>query len=83
MTEVNQQKANRRKSHLPFRLNLFFFIIFLLFSLLMFRLWDLQVIKGQIYTQTLSSTKNCTNTAQCPARQTIGCQRQTVGWQYC
>ena len=57
MTEVNQQKANRRKSHLPFRLNLFFFIIFLLFSLLMFRLWDLQVIKGQIYTQTLSSTK--------------------------
>lgn len=47
------------KSHIPLRLNLFFFIIFILFSLLVFRLVVLQIVEGQNYSaiSKLQSTR--------------------------
>ena len=48
-------KANQRAS-LSFRMNVLFFSIFILFSMLIFRLGYLQIIKGEDYVSLLEST---------------------------
>lgn len=40
---------NKQKSHIPLRLNVFFFIIFILFSVLIFRLVVIQIVEGKNY----------------------------------
>ena len=46
MRKVDQAKLRQRK-HIAFRMNLLFFSIFILFSLLIFRLGYLQIVKGE------------------------------------
>ncbi|GKV57555.1 penicillin-binding protein [Sporosarcina sp. NCCP-2222] len=43
----------RQRKHIAFRMNLLFFCIFFLFSLLIFRLGYLQIVKGKEYTLQL------------------------------
>lgn len=52
MRKVDQAKIRQRK-HIAFRMNLLFFSIFVLFSLLIFRLGYLQIVKGDHYTRLL------------------------------
>ena len=52
MRKVDQAKLRQRK-HIAFRMNLLFFSIFILFSLLIFRLGYLQIVKGEDYTRLL------------------------------
>ncbi|MCM3743358.1 penicillin-binding protein 2 [Sporosarcina luteola] len=52
MRKVDQAKIRQRK-HIAFRMNLLFFSIFILFSLLIFRLGYLQIVKGETYTRLL------------------------------
>lgn len=52
MRKVDQAKIRQRK-HIAFRMNLLFFSIFILFSLLIFRLGYLQIVKGEEYTREL------------------------------
>ena len=52
MRKVDQAKIRQRK-HIAFRMNLLFFSIFILFSLLIFRLGYLQIVKGEEYTSEL------------------------------
>ncbi|MCG7345130.1 penicillin-binding protein 2 [Sporosarcina sp. ACRSL] len=56
MRKVDQAKIRQRK-HIAFRMNLLFFSIFILFSLLIFRLGYLQIVKGEEYTRLLEKTE--------------------------
>ncbi|MFS0575221.1 penicillin-binding protein 2 [Sporosarcina sp. 179-K 3D1 HS] len=50
--KADQAKIRQRK-HIAFRMNFLFFSIFILFSLLIFRLGYLQIVKGEDYTRAL------------------------------
>ncbi|MBB4825962.1 cell division protein FtsI/penicillin-binding protein 2 [Sporosarcina luteola] len=52
ISQVDKAKLRQRK-HIAFRMNLLFFCIFFLFSLLIFRLGYLQIVKGEEYTHEL------------------------------
>ncbi|WP_336822644.1 penicillin-binding protein 2 [Sporosarcina sp. USHLN248] len=52
MRKVDQAKI-RQRQHIAFRMNLLFFAIFILFSLLIFRLGYLQIVKGEDYKRLL------------------------------
>ncbi|GAA0345609.1 penicillin-binding protein 2 [Bacillus carboniphilus] len=47
----------KKKTHIPFRLNILFFCVFLLFSLLIFRLGILQIVNGEDYTKAIARTE--------------------------
>lgn len=49
-------KAKQRQ-HIAFRMNVLFFSIFILFSLLIFRLGYLQIVKGEEYVRALEMTE--------------------------
>lgn len=53
---VSLAKA-KLKSHTVFRMNVLFFSIFLLFSVLILRLGYLQIVKGEDYTRALARTE--------------------------
>ncbi|AXH99005.1 penicillin-binding protein 2 [Sporosarcina sp. PTS2304] len=54
--KTDQSKATQRQ-HIPFRMNFLFVAIFALFSLLIFRLGYLQIVKGDDYTSALERTE--------------------------
>lgn len=58
MKKINRQKNKGNQSHIPFRLNLLFFIVFLLFVSLIVRLAYLQIIKGEEYKAEVERTES-------------------------
>jgi cell division protein FtsI/penicillin-binding protein 2 len=48
----------KRKTHVPFRLNLLFFIVFLLFAGLIMRLGVVQIVYGEDYVKEVNRTEN-------------------------
>src|SRR6185437_7125353 len=54
--KADQAKVRQRK-HIAFRMNFLFFSIFVLFSLLIFRLGYLQIVKGEDYRLLLERTE--------------------------
>ena len=54
--KADQAKIRQRK-HIAFRMNFLFFSIFVLFSLLIFRLGYLQIVKGEDYSRALERTE--------------------------
>ncbi|MFJ7933654.1 peptidoglycan D,D-transpeptidase FtsI family protein [Sporosarcina sp. NPDC096371] len=54
--KADQAKIRQRK-HIAFRMNFLFFSIFILFSLLIFRLGYLQIVKGEEYSRKLERTE--------------------------
>ncbi|GAA0607948.1 penicillin-binding protein 2 [Virgibacillus siamensis] len=49
-------KKNKSKMQLPFRLNILFFIVFLLFSILIIQLGVVQILNGEEYQQEINET---------------------------
>lgn len=47
----------KQRAHLTFRMNVLFLTIFLLFTMLIFRLGYLQIVKGEDYTRILARTE--------------------------
>ena len=52
-----KKKENKKKSHLPTRLNLLFFVVFLLFSGLVLRLGVVQIVQGKEYKKQVEMTE--------------------------
>ncbi|MFT4412642.1 peptidoglycan D,D-transpeptidase FtsI family protein [Fredinandcohnia humi] len=48
----------KKKSHVPFRLNMLFFLVFLLFSALVLRLGVVQIVHGEKYQNEVDKTEN-------------------------
>lgn len=59
-----QKKTNR--SHIPFRLNLLFFIVFISFVILIFRLGYLQIIRGEEFVAEVNRTETTLATGNVP-----------------
>ncbi|UCZ54546.1 penicillin-binding protein 2 [Bacillus shivajii] len=59
------EKKNK-KSHLPVRLNIIFFLVFLLFSALILRLGVVQIVQGEEYQEQLERTVNISVPVEAP-----------------
>ncbi|MBB5173894.1 peptidoglycan D,D-transpeptidase FtsI family protein [Texcoconibacillus texcoconensis] len=55
-----------KKSHLPSRLNVLFFCVFLLFSILILRLGIVQIVQGEEYQEQLERTVNISAPIEAP-----------------
>lgn len=51
-----KKKKKKKKEQLPFRINLLFFVIFLLFSLLILQLGVIQILNGEAYQDEIERT---------------------------
>lgn len=51
-----KNKEQRKKSQLPFRLNIIFFIVFVLFSILIIQLGIVQILRGEAYQEEIDHT---------------------------
>jgi len=60
------QNKRKKKSHVPFRLNLLFFIVFALFSAVIFRLGFLQIIRGDEFEAIVKRTETTLVTESVP-----------------
>lgn len=58
--------TDKKKSHIPFRLNLMFFIVFMLFSALILRLGYLQIVRADEYRAEVERTEQTTITGSVP-----------------
>ena len=63
---AKQKKETRKKSHIPFRLNLLFFIVFILFSTIIIRLAYLQIVRGEEFEAIVRRTETTTITQTVP-----------------
>ncbi|MDZ5470982.1 penicillin-binding protein 2 (plasmid) [Bacillus sp. 31A1R] len=53
-------KTKKKKTHVPFRLNVVFFLVFLLFSVLILRLGMVQIVYGDDYKREIERTEDYT-----------------------
>lgn len=61
-----KKNQNREKSHIPFRLNFLFFIVFALFAALIMQLGRLQVLQGAEFQAKVNSTDKTVVTGNVP-----------------
>ncbi|MEI5905835.1 penicillin-binding transpeptidase domain-containing protein [Bacillus spongiae] len=54
---MNQPKEKKKKNHLFNRMNLLFFVVFMLFSALIFRLGIVQIVEGEEYKRIVERTE--------------------------
>ncbi|MFK3937673.1 peptidoglycan D,D-transpeptidase FtsI family protein [Alkalihalobacillus sp. NPDC078783] len=59
-------KKNKKRKHVPVRLNVLFIIVFLLFSALILRLGVVQIVQGEEYEKELTQTANQTARIDAP-----------------
>ncbi len=57
---VNKRGRKKKKTHVPYRLNILFFIVFILFSALILRLGFVQIVHGEDYRRELERTEDIT-----------------------
>ncbi|MGG3470010.1 penicillin-binding protein 2 [Neobacillus pocheonensis] len=55
---MNNKK--KKKTHVPFRLNMLFFVVFMLFSILILRLGELQIVFGDDFKREIERTEDVT-----------------------
>lgn len=53
-------KKKKKKTHVPFRLNILFFLVFVLFSALILRLGVVQIVYGDDYRREIERTEEVT-----------------------
>jgi cell division protein FtsI/penicillin-binding protein 2 len=53
-------KKKKKKTHVPFRLNMVFFVVFALFSVLILRLGELQIVFGDDFKREIERTEEIT-----------------------
>lgn len=62
MKTPHKHRREKLKSHIPFRLNLLFFGVFILFAILILRLGYMQILKHDEYQAEVNRTENTTIT---------------------
>ncbi|MDT8861623.1 penicillin-binding protein 2 [Alkalihalobacillus sp. MEB130] len=62
----NKNKQKKKKNHLTFRLNVLFFVVFIMFSALILRLGFVQIVEGETFVNELASSTNTTARIDAP-----------------
>lgn len=60
MEAVEKKNKKKKKQFIPVRINIIFFVVFLLFSALIFRLGIVQIVYGENYKQEIKKTNDVT-----------------------
>jgi cell division protein FtsI/penicillin-binding protein 2 len=63
---VERASKRKKKHHVPTRLNVLFFAVFVLFSVLILRLGVVQIVEGQEFVKELEGTSNTTARIDAP-----------------
>ena len=63
---MKEKKAKDKRNHLPIRLNILFFLVFLLFSALILRLGVVQIVQGQEFQEQVERTINVSSPVEAP-----------------
>ncbi|MGM9987137.1 MAG: peptidoglycan D,D-transpeptidase FtsI family protein [Bacillaceae bacterium] len=71
-------KKRKNKNHLPFRLNVLFFLVFLCFSILIIRLGVIQIVKGETYKREVEQQENVTVNASVPRGKILDRNQKVV-----
>lgn len=68
MRQKKEQKkqSKKKKTHIPFRLNVLFFIVFLLFSAIIIQLGKVQIIDGETYRNEVNKKEDVTVSTPVP-----------------
>ncbi|MCA0970071.1 penicillin-binding protein 2 [Halobacillus litoralis] len=66
MGKDKKQKQQKKKSHLPFRLNVVFFVVFLLFAAIILQLGVVQILNGEEAQEEINRTENTTTNIPVP-----------------
>ncbi|TYR77415.1 penicillin-binding protein 2 [Rossellomorea vietnamensis] len=64
--DKKKQKKKKKNRHVPVRMNLLFFFVFLLFSVLILRLGVVQIVSGEGYKQEVERTEDVVVTNSVP-----------------
>jgi len=75
---LGKESRKKKKSHVPFRLNVLFFIVFLLFSVLILRLGVVQIVYGDDYSRELQRTEDITVSTSVPRGKILDRTLNTV-----
>ena len=78
MYRLGKESRKKKKSHVPFRLNVLFFIVFLLFSVLILRLGVVQIVYGDDYSRELQRTEDITVSTSVPRGKILDRTLNTV-----
>ena len=80
MVNKIKKKQDKNKSHIPLRLNLLFFFVFLLFASLILRMAFLQIVKGEEFQAEVQRTETTLATRNVPRGEIFDAQeRKLVG----
>ncbi|GAE30722.1 cell division protein FtsI [Halalkalibacter hemicellulosilyticusJCM 9152] len=63
---MGRMKKGKKKHHVPARLNVLFFAVFILFAALILRLGMVQIVEGEEYVKELQRTSNATARIDAP-----------------
>ncbi|WP_226583059.1 peptidoglycan D,D-transpeptidase FtsI family protein [Halobacillus litoralis] len=74
----NNKKKDRSRSHLPFRLNVVFFVVFILFAGIILQLGVVQVLNGEEAQEEIDRTENTTTSISVPRGEIYDSNMQPV-----
>lgn len=72
------EKKKKKKAQLPFRLNILFFVVFLLFSVLIIQLGVVQILHGESYQEEIDETIQDTTKIPVPRGKILDRYYQTI-----
>lgn len=75
MTQKNKKK---KKTHIPFRLNMLFFLVFLFFSALILKLGLVQIVQGEHFKREVEKTENVTVNTSVPRGKIYDSHHRTI-----
>lgn len=73
-----QKKKKKKRSHVPIRLNILFFLVFILFSALILRLGVVQIVYGDDYKKQVERAENSVVSTPVPRGQMYDRYQRTV-----
>ncbi|AIK32363.1 penicillin-binding Protein dimerization domain protein [Bacillus anthracis] len=80
MRQKKEQKkqSKKKKTHIPFRLNVLFYIVFLLFSAIIIQLGKVQIIDGETYRNEVNKKEDVTVSTPVPRGKMFDRQGQVI-----
>ncbi|MFD3449272.1 peptidoglycan D,D-transpeptidase FtsI family protein [Microbacteriaceae bacterium 4G12] len=75
---MKKEKKKKKKDHVPFRVNLLFFTVFVMFSILIVRLGVVQILDGENYKKEVERTMNAAVNTSVPRGKMYDCYHRII-----